>query len=62
MKNNDANAAREMNFEEDPNESSPNRPASELKLVVSKKKLPNNCGNAKKHQRKSCTNVDHRVS
>ena len=60
MKNNDANAAREMNFEEDPNESSPNRPASELKLVVSKKKLPNNCGNAKKHQRKSWTNVDHR--
>ena len=60
MNNNDTNVA--MNFEEDSSESSRNRPASELKLVVSKKKLPNNSSTAKfkKHQRKSWTNVDHR--
>ena len=60
MNNNDTNVA--MNFEEDSSESSRNRPASELKLVVSKKKLPNNHGNAKfkKPQRKSYTNIAHR--
>ena len=61
MINNDTNAC-EMNFEEDSNKSSRNSPANELKLVVSKKKLPNNHGNAKfkKPQRKSYTNIAHR--
>ena len=60
--NNNNSEAREMNFD-DSSESSRNRPDNELYLVVSKKKLPNNHGNAKfknKHQRKSWTNVDHR--
>lgn len=60
--NNNKSEAREMNFD-DSSESSRNRPANELYLVVSKNKLPNNHGNAKfknKHQRKSWTNVDHR--
>ena len=61
MNNTDTNVA--LNFDEDSNEDGRNNPANELKLVVSKKKLPNNHGNAKfknKHQRKSWTNVDHR--
>lgn len=59
--NNNNSEAREMNFD-DSSESSRNRSANELYLVVSKKKLPNNHGNAKfkKPQRKSWTNVDHR--
>ena len=60
--NNNNSEAREMNFD-DSSESSRNNPANEWKLVVSKKRLPNNHGNAKfknKHQRKSWTNVDHR--
>ena len=62
MNNNDTNVAL-MDFEEDSSESSRNNSANELKLVVSKKKLPNNSSPAKfknKHQRKSWTNVDHR--
>ena len=61
MNNNDTNVAL-MDFEEDSSESSRNNSANELKLVVSKKKLPNNSSTAKfkKHQRKSWTNVDHR--
>ena len=60
--NNNNSEAREMNFD-DSSESSRNNPANEWKLVVSKKKLPNNHGNAKfknKHQRKSYTNIAHR--
>ena len=59
MKNNDTNVA--LNFEEDSNEDGRNNPANEWKLVVSKKKLPNNHGNAKfkKPQRKSYTNIAH---
>ena len=44
--NNNKSEAREMNFD-DSSESSRNSPANEWKLVVSKKKLPNNHGNAK---------------
>ena len=59
--NNNNSEAREMNFD-DSSESSRNNPANEWKLVVSKKKLPNNHGNAKfkKPQRKSYTNISHR--
>ena len=59
--NNNNSEAREMNFD-DSSESSRNNPANEWKLVVSKKKLPNNHGNAKfkKPQRKSYTNIAHR--
>jgi len=60
MINTDTNAV--LNFEEDSNEDGRNNPANEWKLVVSKKKLPNNHGNAKfkKPQRKSYTNIAHR--
>lgn len=60
MINTDTNAV--LNFEEDSNEDGRNNPANELYLVVSKKKLPNNHGNAKfkKPQRKSYTNIAHR--
>ena len=60
MINTDTNAV--LNFEEDSNEDGRNDPANEWKLVVSKKKLPNNHGNAKfkKPQRKSYTNIAHR--
>ena len=60
MINTDTNAV--LNFEEDSNEDGRDNPANELKLVVSKKKLPNNHGNAKfkKPQRKSYTNIAHR--
>ena len=59
--NNNNSEAREMNFD-DSSESSRNNPANEWKLVVSKKKLPNNHGNAKfkKPQRKSYTDIAHR--
>lgn len=59
--NNNNSEAREMNFD-DSSESSRNNPANEWKLVVSKKKLPNNSSTAKfkKPQRKSWTSVDHR--
>ena len=62
--NNNNSEAREMNFEKDANEASRNNPANELKLVVSKKKLPNNHGSAslKKHQRNSWTNIEHRIA
>lgn len=60
MINTDTNAV--LNFEEDSNEDGRDNPANEWKLVVSKKKLPNNHGNAKfkKPQRKSYTNISHR--
>lgn len=60
MINTDTNAV--LNFEEDSNEDGRDNPANEWKLVVSKKKLPNNHGNAKfkKPQRKSYTNIAHR--
>ena len=60
MNNTDTNVA--LNFEEDSNEDGRDNPANEWKLVVSKKKLPNNHGNAKfkKPQRKSYTNITHR--
>ena len=60
MINTDTNAV--LNFEEDSNEDGRNDPANEWKLVVSKKRLPNNHGNAKfkKPQRKSYTNIAHR--
>ena len=60
MINTDTNAV--LNFEEDSNEDGWDNPANEWKLVVSKKKLPNNHGNAKfkKPQRKSYTNIAHR--
>ena len=60
MINTDTNAV--LNFEEDSNEDGRDNPASEWKLVVSKKRLPNNHGNAKfkKPQRKSYTNIAHR--
>ena len=60
MINTDTNAV--LNFEEDSNEDGRNDPANEWKLVVSKKKLPNNHGNAKfkKPQRKSYTNIARR--
>ena len=60
MINTDTNAV--LNFEEDSNEDGRNNPANESYLVVSKKKLPNNHGNAKfkKPQRKSYTNIAHR--
>lgn len=59
--NNNNSEAREMNFD-DSSESSRDNPANEWKLVVSKKKLPNNHGNAKfkNPQRKSYTNIAHR--
>lgn len=60
MINTDTNAV--LNFEEDSNEDGRDNPANEWKLVVSKKRLPNNHGNAKfkKPQRKSYTNIAHR--
>ena len=60
MINTDTNAV--LNFEEDSNEDGRDNPANEWKLVVSKKKLPNDHGNAKfkKPQRKSYTNIAHR--
>ena len=60
MINTDTNAV--LNFEEDSNEDGRDNSANEWKLVVSKKKLPNNHGNAKfkKPQRKSYTNIAHR--